>query len=168
MPKTKKKRAKQRVPDLPKFNEALLSLRLTQGSFQLDLRFDGCGTGGYCFDFSTDIDPVKEGENVAELLMRRYGRSKYFERRTLPQPLKVEVDDAITAVTAAVHFGYNADFEEFAEIYGGQAGSESRYYYLKSKFDMMKHDVGQFFGQLDGEHRRRFVELALIRYAEKG
>lgn len=165
--KQKKKRAKQ-ARDEPKMHDAYLSLKLLPHGFQLDLRLDGCGTGGYCFDFGDDIDPIKEGENVAELILRRYGRSQFFHRRTLPQPLKVEVDDALTAVTAAVHFGYNASFDEFAAVYGGLTGSESRHAYLKSKFDMMKGDIGAFIGQLDGEHRRRFVELALIRYAEKG
>ena len=167
--KTKKAIAvKQRKREEPSGHESYVSLTLLPHGFQLDLRLDGCGTGGYCFDFGTDIDPISEGENVAELLLRRYGRSQFFNRRTLPQPLKVEVDDAVTAVTAVVHFAYNANFDEFVVVYGGLTGSESRHAYLKSKFDMMKEDVGAFVGQLDSEHRRRFVELALIRYAEKG
>lgn len=87
----------------------------------------------------------------------------------MPKELQGNIDEAVTAITAAAHFGYNANFKEFAVIYGELGScSDSHYAYLQSKFDMMKEDIGQFIGQLDSEHRRRFVELALKRYAEKG
>lgn len=79
------------------------------------------------------------------------------------------LQQAVTAVTAAMKFAYNADFEEFVEVYGGAPeDAEDRRSYLLDKYKMMKEDLGYFIGQLDAAHRERFVELALQRHAKKG
>jgi hypothetical protein len=78
------------------------------------------------------------------------------------------LDDAVLATTAVAKFAYNASFDEFTELYDEGPIDSERCTYLTEKFDMMKADVGRFIGQLDEQHRRRFVRLALERYAAKG
>ena len=70
------------------------------------------------------------------------------------------MQEAIQLIDAVVRYAYNVEFDEFKKLYGTQDKA-----YLMSKYKLMQKDVGSFFGQLDDEHRIRFVQLVVERYA---
>jgi hypothetical protein len=167
--KSRKSRSRTRsaaTPSEPEYYETGVTLLLREHDFSLAVHYDGSGepsTDVYNFDFGAQRDPTVEAEDVAQLIMERYGRAKHLNRQTESD---VIADVAVEAVSAAMLFANNASFEEFVEVYGDDAKetSESRNGYLMSKLVIMRADLGRFISELDGPNRRRFVRLALERY----
>jgi hypothetical protein len=72
------------------------------------------------------------------------------------------LQEATHLIDAVARYAYNAEFKEFAELYDTQDED-----YLLGKYKLLQKDVGHFLGQLDEQHRGRFVRLVIDRYKKR-
>ena len=70
----------------------------------------------------------------------------------------MHITEAVQLVDAFVRYAYNAELDEFKELFPG---------YLLEKYKCMQDDCGTFFGDLDIPHRSLFVKMIVARYAKK-
>ena len=74
----------------------------------------------------------------------------------------MRMGEAVTLFDALVRYAYNVELDEFSRLYHSQDPA-----YLLEKYKHMQGNIGAFFGELDNDHRKRFVELVVARYLEK-
>jgi len=83
----------------------------------------------------------------------------------------MRMDDAVELIDAITRFAYNAEFEEFREIYEGTSDVPRQVmdgdHYLWEKYHMMSHRLETFFAVLDDAHRRKLIQVAVKRYNAK-
>jgi len=74
----------------------------------------------------------------------------------------MKMGEAVDLLDAFVRFAYNAHMDELKLLFPHAADG-----YMKEKFKRMEKDLGKFFGDLDSEHRRKFIRLIVARYLEQ-
>lgn len=74
----------------------------------------------------------------------------------------MKIGDAVELLDAFVRYAYNAHMDEFKQLFSSAADG-----YLREKFERMEKNLGKFFGDLDSDHRKRFIRLVVARYLEK-